>query len=67
MLGFDTCLMNMVEIGYQLRNQVSFMIGSQEVEPGDGWPYEKVAAVAAQETPPAPAELATAVVSAYVA
>jgi hypothetical protein len=39
-LGFDACLMNMVEVAYQLRDSVDYIVGSEEVEPGDGWPYE---------------------------
>jgi len=42
LLGFDACLMNVVEIGYQLRSLARFMVGSQETEPGAGWPYNQV-------------------------
>jgi hypothetical protein len=41
-LGFDACLMNMVEVAYQLRGLVGHIVASEAVEPGDGWPYEKV-------------------------
>lgn len=41
-LGFDACLMNMVEIVHHLRDLVRFVVGSQQTEPGDGWPYDKV-------------------------
>jgi len=40
-LGFDACLMNMVEVAYQLRDSVDFIVGSEETEPGNGWPYEE--------------------------
>lgn len=40
-LGFDACLMNCLEIAYQVKDYVSFIVGSQEVEPGAGWPYNK--------------------------
>jgi Clostripain family len=39
-LGFDACLMNMVEVAYQLKDSVDYIVGSEETEPGDGWPYE---------------------------
>ena len=42
LLGFDACLMNMLEIAYQLRNETELIVGSQQTEPGDGWPYDKV-------------------------
>jgi hypothetical protein len=41
-LGFDACLMNLVEVSYQLRGTVDHVVGSEEVEPGDGWPYDGV-------------------------
>ena len=41
-LGFDACLMSMLEIVYQLRNETEFIVGSQQTEPGDGWPYDQV-------------------------
>lgn len=41
-LGFDACLMNLVEVSYQLRGTVDNVVGSEEVEPGDGWPYDGV-------------------------
>jgi hypothetical protein len=36
-LGFDACLMNMIEIAYQLRNTLNVIAGSEQTEPGDGW------------------------------
>jgi hypothetical protein len=41
-LGFDACLMNLVEVSYELRDTVGYIVGSEEVEPGDGWPYDGV-------------------------
>jgi hypothetical protein len=32
----------MVEVAYQLRGLVGHIVGSEEVEPGDGWPYHTV-------------------------
>lgn len=66
-IGFDACLMNMVEIGYQLRDSASYIVGSEETEPGNGWPYDKVAAAATKAATGTPAKLASAVVNAYVA
>lgn len=39
-LGFDACLMNMLEIAHHLKDQVEFLVGSQEIEPGEGWPRD---------------------------
>ena len=41
-IGMDACLMSMVETGVQIRNAATVFCGSQEVEPGDGWPYERI-------------------------
>jgi hypothetical protein len=38
-LGFDACLMNLVEIAYDMSRYANFMVGSEELEPGEGWPY----------------------------
>jgi hypothetical protein len=39
-IGFDACLMAMVEVGHELTNSVNVMIGSEETEPARGWPYD---------------------------
>jgi hypothetical protein len=41
-LGMDACLMSMIEVAFQVRDCADFMVGSQEVEPGDGWPYHGI-------------------------
>lgn len=40
--GMDACLMNMVEVSYQMRGLVGYIVASEELEPGDGWPYDKI-------------------------
>ena len=39
-LGMDACLMAMAEIAYELKDSADYMVGSEETEPGDGWPYD---------------------------
>src|SRR5579872_3463975 len=41
LLGMDACLMAMLEIGYQVKNNVDYFVGSQQTEPGLGWAYAK--------------------------
>jgi len=41
-VGFDACLMGMVEVSYALRNVANYMVGSEWLEPGDGWPYDTI-------------------------
>lgn len=38
-LAMDACHMAMVEIASQVKNSVSVMVASEEVEPGTGWNY----------------------------
>ena len=39
LISFDACLEGMAEVAYELRNDALVMIGSQELEPGDGWQF----------------------------
>lgn len=38
-IGMDACLMAMAEVAYEIRDQAEFLVGSQDLEPGAGWPY----------------------------
>ena len=42
LLGMDACLMNMVEVAWQLRDSVQMIVGSEVEEPFDGWPYAEI-------------------------
>jgi hypothetical protein len=37
--GSDACLMAMVEVANEMADSVQYFAGSQETEPGAGWPY----------------------------
>ncbi|MBU7027617.1 MAG: hypothetical protein HXS48_11840 [Theionarchaea archaeon] len=39
-VGFDACLMAMVEIDYEISPYALYCVGSEETEPGDGWDYQ---------------------------
>jgi hypothetical protein len=39
-IGFDAGLAGMLENAYALRESGSIMVGSEDVEPGDGWSYD---------------------------
>ncbi|GEM_PF-5529968 len=39
MVGFDACLMDMLEVAYQLRSAAFLMIASENYEWGPGWNY----------------------------
>ncbi len=40
--GMDACLMGMLEVAYEIRNQAKIMIASEQTEPADGWPYDYI-------------------------
>ena len=67
LLGFDACLMNMVEIAYQLRQYAGYSVGSEQTEPGDGWPYDTVLADLAANPSMDGGKLGAAVVKRYIA
>ena len=41
LIGFDACLMQMVEIAYLARDDARVMVGSEETESGSGWAYDR--------------------------
>ncbi len=65
-LGMDACLMSNIEVAYQARPYAKYLVASEELEPGDGWPYDRVLArLTANPSMPA-AELAGHIVQDYV-
>ena len=66
-LGMDACLMSMAEVAYQIRDSVRVTVGSEEVEPGDGWPYDKILKALAAKPEMTAEELAVVVVKKYLA
>jgi len=40
--GSDACLMAMAEVAAEMKNSVQYFIGSQDLEPGAGWPYDQI-------------------------
>ncbi len=65
-LCFDSCLMAMIEIAYQLREHVEFIVASENVVPADkGWPYDAMLTKLALQPQIAPRELACAIVDMF--
>jgi hypothetical protein len=38
-VGMDACLMTMLEVAYQIKDHTRYLVGSEETEPAEGWPY----------------------------
>ncbi|MBI5846341.1 MAG: peptidase C11 [Nitrospirae bacterium] len=65
-IGMDACLMNMVEVQYQLKDTALYCVGSEEVEPGDGWPYDTVLAALAAKPSMTPEAVSKMIVDKYL-
>lgn len=39
LIGFDTCLMASIDTASTFSDIAEYMVASEELEPGDGWPY----------------------------
>jgi len=66
-IGFDACLMAMIEIAYQIRDYADIIVASEEVEPVDGWPYDAIISDLTSYPTMASSELATEIVVDYMA
>ena len=42
LIGYDACLMGMVEVAYEVRKYADVMVASSDNEPDDGWPYTEI-------------------------
>lgn len=62
-LGFDACYMAVLEVAHELRNCAAFLIGSEEMEENDGWPYAEMLAILSSGT--SPEDAVRSIVDAY--
>lgn len=67
LVGYDACLMSMMETAYGFRDSAALMVASEELEPGAGWDYAAIMKSIASKPTMTPRELADAVVNAYKA
>jgi len=65
LLALDACLMAMAEIADLFSDSADFMVASEEVIPGFGFPYDKIFATFGAQTDKSPRHLATTIVSEY--
>ena len=64
-IGFDACLMAMVEVAYQLQPMCSYFVASQESEDANGWPYDLWLAALKANSDWNGSQLATRIVTDY--
>lgn len=65
LVGFDACLMGMVEVAYQIKDSADVMVSSEETVPGDGWPYHTILADLQSNPTMTPESLGTVIVDRY--
>ena len=66
LLGFDACLMGMVEVAYEVKaTGASVMVGSEASEPVAGWPYNTLLTDLVANPTWTPAQFGTAIVNRY--
>ncbi len=64
-VGMDACLMAMIEVGLQIDDYANLLVGSQQVEPGEGWAYSGFLNALCAQPNASPVQLATYIVGAY--
>lgn len=65
--GSDACLMAMIEVAGQMADSVDYFVGSQELEPGEGWPYKELMEGWEAKADITPKEVSKLLVDVYVA
>ncbi len=66
-LAFDACMMSMFEVVHQMRGSADIVIGSEEVEPANGWPYRPILDHLSAHATTTNDDLARAIVDLYAA
>ncbi len=66
-IGMDACLMSMVEVGFQMRAGADYTVGSEQTEPGNGWPYDKILGALTKNPSMSPRDLSALIVDNYLA
>lgn len=66
-LAWDACLMQMMEVGYELSGLVDYMVGSEEVTPGYGFPYNTMMSALAANPLMTPRDCSIMLVDKFIA
>lgn len=64
-LASDACLMQMAEVVYELRGRAQVIVGSEELEPGDGYDYEQILGELSRRPGMDPERLGAVIVESY--
>jgi hypothetical protein len=61
-LGFDACLMAMVEVYFEIHPYVTWAVAANDEIPDSGWPYKEILTLLGKDPGKRPEDLATAIV-----
>jgi hypothetical protein len=65
LIGFDACLQGMLEQSWDMRPFADVLVGSEALEPGDGWAYDAWLGALASAPGMTATDLARAIVTSY--
>ncbi len=65
-IGFDACLMNMMEVAYQLRDHTEMIVGSEENEPTEGWDYQAILSYIVDNPEASNAAISNNIINSYI-
>ncbi len=65
-VDFDACLMGTIEVAYEISDTTSYMVASEENEPGNGMPYADYLGPLVKNPALSPAEFSKRMVGTYV-
>ncbi len=65
LVGFDTCLMATIDVAYTFCDLAHYLVGSEELEPGNGWNYTGWLEALADDPSMNGGELGTAICDSY--
>ncbi|MCK5106243.1 MAG: hypothetical protein KAQ76_01670 [Elusimicrobiales bacterium] len=63
--GSDACLMQMASVDYEIKDNITYIVGSEETEPGDGYTYNTMLEPIVSNPAITPYEAAKVLVDAY--
>jgi len=66
LIGFDACLMGMVEVAYQLLGETDYVVASEETEPACGWAYQYFLYYLIMQAENTPANFGKTIVDSYI-
>jgi len=64
-IGADACLMAMLECAYEWHELADYYVASEDSEPNEGWPYDRILSAIAAKPAIKPADLAGHIVKVY--